>query len=206
MAEIIFNVKDVGGVAGEHDQVTFWSPEVRSAAHSADGVVSTSPRTVRLRNGKATLENVEPGPLRIRLETGGVDPQVFDVVVPETGTVTLRTLLLGAQEFNASEVDRVVQAAATVEDSARRAETAAQRAEENAKKVPERGPVGERGPQGPRGERGERGPVGPAATIKQGSITLSHLSAEVQGQITQVKLVRSITPEQAVPGTVYVRW
>ncbi|MGO3084274.1 hypothetical protein [Ancrocorticia populi] len=99
MTRIIIDATDAGGVARKGDQITFYAPEIRPGPGSR--ITHTRAWTVELTSGKATVENVVPGPIVVRVITAGAPRgnAEFKVVVPDQESVTLADLLTTVYEY-----------------------------------------------------------------------------------------------------------
>ena len=139
MVNVSIDVTDLGGEARPGDKVVFWRPRMGGSATHAGRVISTAPVTVFLTDGKATVPDVEPGPMQVLLRCRGVESQgPVMVTVPDgTGKVTLRSLFESQFEYQPPVVSAVQAAADKAADAERgsisaqvRSESAADRAEE----------------------------------------------------------------------------
>ena len=138
MVNVSIDVTDLGGEARPGDKVVFWRPRMGGSASHAGRVISTAPVTVFLKDGKATVSDVEPGEMSVLLQCRGVESQgPVTVGVPDgTGTVTLRSLIESQFTYAPPIVSAVQEAASNASASERaaieaqvRSEAAADRAD-----------------------------------------------------------------------------
>lgn len=121
MAILTIDVTDLGGEAHPEDRVVLWKPATVGSASAAGRIISTAPVTVKLVGGKATVEGVEPGPMRVLLQCRGVESTgPVTVTMPESaGQVTLRSLFESQFEYSPPIVSAVQAAANKAADSER---------------------------------------------------------------------------------------
>ena len=156
MTNIVIDVTDVASDTHESDYVEFSAPVDRGSILVAGRMISTAPYIVHLNKGKATVENVEPGPINVRISCGNyIDSEKTRVVVPETDSITLVDLLAESFSYEPAIISQAQAAARICTDAANRARKYAEQA---AAGVP--GPQGEPGPEGPQGKQGIQGPRG----------------------------------------------
>lgn len=111
--EVTVDIKDIFGDTDNRDKVRAWSPGIREAG---DGLINSRPQTKQLVNGKATL-TLEPGPVTVQfLPIGAAGKTKFEGVVPDTGPVTLRSVIEGDFTYTPPVVQAGVQAIWTARD------------------------------------------------------------------------------------------
>lgn len=109
MRNVVIDITDLGGNAHPEDRVVLWKPTAAGSASTAGRIISTAPVTVKLVAGKATVEDVEPGPMRVLLQCRGVESTgPVTVTVPDgAGPVTLRSLFESQFEYSPPVVSAV---------------------------------------------------------------------------------------------------
>lgn len=135
---LLIDMADFGQGVSADDEVRLFNPRVRGSASRAGGLVSTAGRTIRLRDGKASVENVEPGLLTVQLKPQGTVRvgSEFTVVIPDgEGPVTLRSCLENQFRYEPPVVSAVQKAADRSADSERAAISAQRKAEQAAQKA-----------------------------------------------------------------------
>ncbi|WP_311053055.1 hypothetical protein [Rhodococcus qingshengii] len=108
------------GLTNDDVTVEFAGIPIRPKS-SETGLITAKPVVVRTVNGKVTSPSLDGGPARIRVSAGSW-VQAYDVVLPDTGSVRLRTLLENYVVYEPPVVgavsllrDEVIAAAAAVE-------------------------------------------------------------------------------------------
>ena len=156
MTNIICDVTDVASESHESDYIEISAPFERGSILAAGRIITTAPFRIHLNKGRGTIEDVEPGPLLVRISCGNyVDNEATRVVVPETDEITLVDLLAGNFNYEPAIISQAQAAARACTEAMNRAK---QYADQAAAGVP--GPKGDTGPEGPRGPQGEQGPRG----------------------------------------------
>lgn len=132
MTTIVIGVGDFGAQAQPGDAVILSVPTFREN-HTGTGIVSTAPRRVELVDGSATVEDVEPGPLLVVFHCRNIrDSSPKQVIVPDSGTVTLAELMRNTFDYTPPIVGNVGEAAGEASDSAESASRSAQDAKKSA--------------------------------------------------------------------------
>lgn len=134
---LVIDVTNVVGKTHPDDSVALYAPRVRGSADRAGGVVSTAARVIRLVDGQARVENVEPGPMVVEFRCANyLGGEPVEVVVPDgSGTVTLRALIESKFKYAPAVQTAVEKAADRVADSERATITAQRKAEDAASKA-----------------------------------------------------------------------
>lgn len=89
---VIIDIRNQASSTHPDDRVVLYAPEVR--ARIGGGLVSTAPHVVELVDGQATVKNMEPGPINVRLEVLGIaDTSEKFGIIPDRGEVDLDDVL-----------------------------------------------------------------------------------------------------------------
>lgn len=132
MTTININVGDFGAQSQPGDAVILSAPAFREA-HSGTTLVSTAPRRVELVDGSAIVESVEPGPLLVAFHCRNIrDSNPKQIIVPDSGTVTLSELMRSTFNYTPPIVGNVGEAAGEAAESAQAARQSAQAAQASA--------------------------------------------------------------------------
>ena len=143
------------GLANDDVVVEFAGIPIRPNS-SETGLITAKPVVVRTVGGKVTSPSLDGGPARITVSAGSW-VQAYDVVLPDTGSVRLRTLLENYVVYEPPVVSLVKQyldETRQIRDNA--LEIVATPGPQGIK-----GDKGDRGDVGPKGDKGDRGETGP---------------------------------------------
>lgn len=137
MKTLSIDVADFGGKWHEDDFVYLYAPRLRGSAGTAGRVISTAKRREPLSRGKASISNVEPGPLVVEFHCRNIRAGYrAEVVIPDgTGSVTLRSVMESQFTYSppvVSAVQRSADKAAEAHKGALSAKVGAEKAREQA--------------------------------------------------------------------------
>ncbi|MEJ4100934.1 hypothetical protein V5S96_11300 [Corynebacterium mastitidis] len=119
---VTINARDVFQRAPKTgDAVIFRAPRLRPG--TADHIITPKPVTVNLAEGRASV-SLEPGPCQVIFRVGtSVDSRPFDVLIPASGSVTLRDLIERNYRWEPEIVSEVRTIQSKAEAAARKAES-----------------------------------------------------------------------------------
>lgn len=137
MKTLLIDVADFGGEWSEDDFLYLYAPRLRGSAGTAGRVISTAKRREPLSRGKASISNVEPGPLVVEFHCRNIRAGYrAEVVIPDgTGSVTLRSVMESQFTYSppvVSAVQRSADKAAEAHKGAISAKLGAEQAREQA--------------------------------------------------------------------------
>lgn len=137
MKTLLVDVADFGGEWSEDDFLYLYAPRLRGSAGTAGRVISTAKRREPLSRGKASISNVEPGPLVVEFHCRNIRAGYrAEVVIPDgTGSVTLRSVMESQFTYSppvVSAVQRSADKAAEAHKGALSAKVGAEKAREQA--------------------------------------------------------------------------
>ena len=137
MKTLLIDVADFGGEWSEDDFLYLYAPRLRGSAGTAGRVISTAKRREPLSRGKASISNVEPGPLVVEFHCRNIRAGYrVEVVIPDgTGSVTLRSVMESQFTYSppvVSAVQRSADKAAEAHKGALSAKVGAEKAREQA--------------------------------------------------------------------------
>lgn len=137
MKTLLVDVADFGGEWSEDDFLYLYAPRLRGSAGTAGRVISTAKRREPLSRGKASISNVEPGPLVVEFHCRNIRAGYrAEVVIPDgTGSVTLRSVMESQFTYSppvVSAVQRSADKAAEAHEGALSAKVGAEKAREQA--------------------------------------------------------------------------
>lgn len=143
------------GLTNDDVTVEFAGIPIRPKS-SETGLITAKPVVVRTVNGKVTSPSLDGGPARIRVSAGSW-VQAYDVVLPDTGSVRLRTLIENYVVYEPPVVSLVKQYL----DETRQIRDNALEIVATPGPQGQKGDKGDRGDVGPKGDKGDRGETGP---------------------------------------------